>query len=145
MLDRGIAVSLAVDGASSNDSSDMLGELRQCLLVLRILSGVASMPADDVFWMATRGGASVLGREDIGSLKVGKAADIALFDMRQIGYAGAAADPLAALLFCGNNHTARTVIVNGQVVVENGKLTGADEDEIVRTTNTETERLLHCD
>lgn len=135
MLDAGVPVSLAVDGAASNDSSDMLGELRQCLLVHRIKSGVNSMPAEDVFYMATRGGAKVLGRDDIGSIEVGKAADLALFDMRKIGYAGSLHDPLAALLFCGDSHIADRVIVNGKVVVEKGRLVNINEEELFEKAN----------
>lgn len=135
MLDAGVTVSLAVDGAASNDASNMLGELRQCLLLHRIHSGVASMPAGDVLHMATRGGAAVLGRDDIGSLEPGKAADIVIFDLQRLGYAGAMSDPLAALLFCGDSHIARTVIVNGRIVVENGKLATKDEKDICRKAN----------
>jgi cytosine/adenosine deaminase-related metal-dependent hydrolase len=135
MLDAGVRVSLAVDGAASNDSSDMLGELRQCLLVHRVASGAASMPAADVFRMATRGGADVLGRDDIGSLEAGKAADLAIFDMNRIGYAGALSDPLAALLFCGDSHIARTVIVNGNVVVDGGKIVQVNEDRLIEQAN----------
>jgi cytosine/adenosine deaminase-related metal-dependent hydrolase len=135
MLDANIRVSIAVDGAASNDSSDMLGELRQCLLIHRAASGATSMPARGVIRMATRGGADILGRDDIGSLETGKAADIAIFDMRKIGYACALADPLAALLFCGDSHIARTVIVNGAVVVDDGKLVNVVENELIATAN----------
>jgi len=69
MLENGVPVSLAVDGSASNDSSNMLRELKTCLLVHRLKSGVKSMPAEDVLWLATRGGAQVLGRDDIGSLE----------------------------------------------------------------------------
>lgn len=88
------------------------------------------MPAEDVFRMATRGGAAVLGRDDIGSLEAGKAADIAIFDMQKIGYAGALHDPLAALIFCGDSHIARTVIVNGKIVVDGGRLVSVDEEKL---------------
>lgn len=142
MRDAGITVGLAVDGSSSNDSSDMLGELRQCLLANRIKSGASSMPVDDVVWMATRGGAALLGRDDIGSLEAGKAADLVLWDMNRPAYAGAAVhDPLAALLMCGTSHEAKTVIVDGKIVVEDGRAAGLDLEDIVRRVNREAARL----
>jgi cytosine/adenosine deaminase-related metal-dependent hydrolase len=141
MLDAGVRVGLAVDGAASNDSSDMLGELRQCLLAQRAASGAGAMPVKDVLRMATRGGAEVLGRDDIGSIEAGKAADIAVFDMHRIGYAGALSDPLAALVLCGDSHIARTVIVNGKVVVDDGRLVTASEDEIIEQANVFTRHL----
>jgi len=144
MLDAGVPVSIAVDGSASNDTSDMLGELRQCLLVHRIKSGVESMPAMDVLWMATRGGAEVLGRDDIGSLEPGKAADIVLFDMKKIAYAGALHDPLAALLFCGDSHIARTVIVNGEIVVDNGRLLKVDEEKLFFKANELSSKMLNA-
>lgn len=127
MLDAGVPVGLGVDGSASNDSSDMLGELRSCLLVHRIASGVGSMPAEAVFRMACRGGARVLGRDDIGTLEPGKAADLVLWDVSGLGFAGALHDPLAALLFAGDSHIARAVMVNGELVVEDGRLVRADE------------------
>ncbi len=142
MMDAGVPVSLAVDGAASNDSSDMLGELRQCLLVHRIKSGVDSMPAEDVFYIATRGGAEVLGRDDIGSIEVGKAADIALFDIRKIGYAGALHEPLSALVFCGDSHIADKVIVNGRIVVEKGSLVNISEEELFEKANKLSRRMI---
>lgn len=135
MLDLDIPVGLGVDGSASNDTSDMLAEARQCLLIHRYFSGVDSMSAEDVFSIATRGGARLLGRDDIGSLEEGKAADLAIFDLRQLSYAGALHDPLAALLFCGMSHRAHTVIVNGEIVVSNGKLVAVDEAEVVDSVN----------
>ena len=135
MLDEGVTVSLAVDGSASNDSSDMLGELRQCLLIHRIKSGIESMPVDDVLWMATRGGAEVLGRDDIGSIEVGKAADIILIETKKLGYAGGMHDPVAALLFSGNSHIVDTTIVNGKILVQDGKLLNLDENKIIKEAN----------
>jgi len=134
-LDAGVAVGLAVDGSASNDSSDMLGEVRQAMLVHRVKSGVASMPARDALRMATRGGAAVLGRDDIGQIAPGKAADLAIFDVDRLDYAGAAADPVASLLFCGASHRTKWTIVNGKVVVEDGRLKTVDERELTRKGN----------
>jgi cytosine/adenosine deaminase-related metal-dependent hydrolase len=134
-LDAGVPVGLGVDGSASNDSSDMLGELRQCLLAHRLLTGVASMPARDVLEMATRGGAKVLGRDDIGQIAQGKAADLAIFDVGSIDFAGAMSDPVAALLFCGASHRAKYTIVNGNVVVKDSRLVHHDEREIAARAN----------
>lgn len=135
MLDAGVRVGLAVDGSSSNDTSDMLGELRQCLLAARVRSGAASMSAADVFSMATAGGASLLGRDDIGALAPGKAADIAVFDVSGIDYAGSLHDPLAALVFCGASHRAKAVVVNGRVVVNDGVVTTINEHALAEKVN----------
>ncbi|GAG88492.1 unnamed protein product, partial [marine sediment metagenome] len=106
------------------------GELRQCLLIHRIKSGIESMPVDDVLWMATRGGAQILGRDDVGSIEVGKAADIILIDTKKLGYAGGMHDPVATLLFSGNSHIVDTTIVNGKILVQDGKLLNLDEASI---------------
>ncbi len=140
MLARGVPVGLAVDGSASNDSSDMLGELRQAMLLGRLAWGVDALTARQVVSLATEGSARVLGRTELGTLAIGQAADVALFDLEQLGYAGAA-DPIAALLFCGYNHTVHTVIVNGQIVVEDGHLTRADETTIRRSAVTHSTNL----
>lgn len=143
MLDRGMTVGLAVDGSASNDSSSMTRELRNCLLVHRPAWGVDRMPARDVLWLATRGGARLLGREDaIGSIEPGKAADLAVFDLSEVGFAGAGFDPAAALLFCGTNGRADTVLVNGSVLVRDGKLTRMAESDIRDLGNRSAERLV---
>ena len=134
-LDAGVAVGLAVDGSASNDTSDMLGEARQAMLVHRVKSGVASMSARDALRLATRGGAAVLGRDDIGALAAGKAADVAVFDVERLDYAGSAGDPAASLLFCGASHRAKWTVVNGRIVVAEGRLVNADEGDLTRRAN----------
>lgn len=134
-LDAGVNVGLAVDGSASNDTSDMLGEARQAMLVHRVKSGVGSMPARDALRLATRGGAAVIGRDDVGQLSAGKAADVAIFDVDRLDYAGSAGDPVAALLFCGASHRTKWTIVNGKIVVENGRLVNADESQVTRDAN----------
>jgi len=135
MLTSGIPVGLAVDGSASNDSSDMVGEMRQALLLHRVNSGADAITAEQVLEMATLGSARLLGRNDIGSLEVGKAADIAIFDLNKLEYTGALSDPLAALIFSGINHEVATTIVNGEIVVQAGKLMNVEEDEIIRNGN----------
>jgi cytosine/adenosine deaminase-related metal-dependent hydrolase len=135
MLDAGVNVSLAVDGSASNDSSDMLGELRMAMLSARYKSGVESMGVQDVLYMATRGGAKVLGRNDIGSIESGKAADIAIFDVNRLDYAGAGSDFLGALIFSGASHFADTVIVNGKIRVRDSRLVDVDTGDLINEAN----------
>lgn len=129
MLDSQVPVGLGVDGSASNDGGHMLGEVRQAMLLQRVAHwdslGPAALSARQALEIATLGGAQVLGRDDIGALKPGMAADIALFDMRQIGFAGALHDPVAALVFCTSSNVAYSLI-NGRVVVREGRLTTLD-------------------
>ena len=131
MLDAGVPVGLGVDGSASNDGAHLLGEARQALLLARVGRslepfgcdhGPAEMTARATLEIATRGGARVLGRDDIGHLAPGMAADLALFDLRTLALAGGAVhDPLGALLLCAPSQAAYTV-VNGRVVVREGQL-----------------------
>jgi len=130
MLDRGVPVGLGVDGSASNDSSDMLGELRQAMLLQRVRYGAGGLTAAEAYRIATEGGARLLGFDEVGRIEEGMLADLALFDVQRLPYAGGLSDPAAALLFCGYDHGADWVIVNGRVVVEHRRLTGADEEEI---------------
>ena len=135
MLRSGVNVSLATDGSASNDASSMLEELRTCLLLHRPAYGVDSITATQVLEMATLGGAKVLNRKELGSIEVGKAADIVLINLNQLGYAGAVHDPVAALVFCGDTSIVNMTIVNGEVVVENGKLVKINEQELYEKAN----------
>ena len=131
MMDRGVNVALGVDGSASNDSSDMLGELRQALLLQRVTKGAKALSGRETWKMATENGARMLGFEQIGRVEAGWAADLALFDVKDIPYVGALSDPAAALIFSGYDHRAAWTIVNGRVVVENRRLVGMDETELV--------------
>ena len=144
MLDRGVRVGLAVDGSASNDTSDMLGELRNCLLVHLLTEGPTSLTAEAVLRMATRGGADILGRDEIGSIEEGKAADLVLIDLNRLGYAGALSDPQAAIVYAGFDHRVDYTVVNGEIVVERGRLVNADEAEIARTANGLAVRMLEA-
>ena len=105
------------------------------LLVHRINNGGAMLSALDVLEMATKGGAKVLGRDDIGMIAPGKAADMVVYSLDDVALAGSIHDPIAALLFCLPSKRPDLVMVNGQVVVRQGKLTGLDEHELVQTAN----------
>ncbi len=141
MLKSGIRVGIGVDGGASNDSGDMLAELRLTMLVHRIqgihgnLSPEEWLGPKEVFRLATTGGSSLLGRNDIGCLATGKAADIAMFDLNQIGYAGGLHDPLGALVYCHDRHPAAYVMVNGEILVSEGKLVRIKEKEICHKAN----------
>ena len=142
MLGRGINVALAVDGSASNDSSDMLGEVRNSLLLQRVLGGADALNARQAFTMGTVNGAKLLGYDRVGKLEEGWVADIAAFDVHTLGYAGSLSDPVAALLFSGYSHQVDYTIVNGRVVVEKGMLVGAREETIVENMNRISESLL---
>jgi len=141
MLDAGVKVGLGVDGSASNDSGHMLNEARQAMLLQRVMQGGDAMSARESLAVATRGGAAVLGRDDIGVLAPGYAADIVAFDCRGIDFAGAAWDPLAALVFCGPGKAAYTII-NGRVVVADGKLQTIDTTALLRNHQMMTTDLM---
>ncbi len=130
MRDKGINVGLGVDGSASNDSSDMLGEVRNTLLLQRVKYGASSINVTDVLKMGTRNGARLLNFDKVGEIKPGYAADLAIFNVKRMEYAGALSDPVAALVFSGFNHATDYTIVNGRVVVDHGKLTYFDENKI---------------
>jgi len=134
MLDVGVKVGLAVDGSASNDSSHLLAEARLAMLLQRVQKGAGALSAQQALEMATLGGAAVLGRDDIGSLEAGQAADFIAIDLNRLEYAGALHDPLAALVFCAlvNVHLS---VINGRVVVEDGRPVDFDLGEIVARHN----------
>ncbi len=126
MLDRGVPVGLGVDGSASNDGAHLLGEARQALLAQRVAFGPAALSAREALALATRGGAQVLGRDDVGQLVPGRAADIVAFDLDALGYAGGAGhDALAALVFCAPAPVAWSII-DGKIVVRDGMLATLD-------------------
>ena len=130
MIDRGVNVAMGVDGSASNDTSDMLGEVRQALLLQRVAKGAKALSAREAWRMASENGARLLGFGKIGRIEADWAADLALFDVNDIPYVGALSDPAAALIFSGYDHRAAYTVVNGRVVVENGRLVGMDEGEL---------------
>ncbi len=127
MLDAGVPVSIGVDGSASSDAGHMLGEVRQAFLLARVSGDPAGLTAREALACATRGGARVLGRDDIGTIVPGMAADLAVFDLRRIGYAGGGHDPLAALVLCAPDQVRHSVI-DGRVVVREGQLQTIDLD-----------------
>lgn len=131
MLDRGVPVGLGVDGSASSDAGNMVSEARQAMLLQRVIGGADALTAREALDMATRGGARVLGRDDIGSLAPGMAADLAAFDLRRIEYSGARHDPAAALVFCGPTPSAYTM-VNGRFLIRDGAFTSIDAASLIK-------------
>jgi len=134
-LDAGVRVGLAVDGSASNDSSHMLAEARMALLLQRVTKGARALSVEEALEMATLGGAKVLGRDDLGSLAPGKAADFIGVNMERLEYAGAAChDPMAALILCTPPAVDLSVI-DGLVVVEDGRIPGFDLERAIARQN----------
>lgn len=134
MLDAGVPVGLGVDGSASNDSAHMLGEVRQAMLLQRVGFGPDAMTARQALEVATLGGAKVLNRDDIGALKPGMSADVVMFDTRQIAFAGALHDPVAALVFCTPANVDCSII-NGRVIVREGQLTSIELGAVLERHN----------
>ena len=134
LRDAGVPVGLAVDGSASNDSGHLLAEARLALLLQRVALGAEAISAREVLEIATLGGARVLGRNDIGALAPGMAADVVSFPLGEVGLAGALHDPLAALMFC---HVPRVQhsVVNGRVVVRDGQITTLDLPTLLEQHN----------
>ena len=129
MLKMGIKVGLAVDGSASNDGSSMLEEMRVCYLLHRLNSSYSAPSGYDILKMATRGSASILGRDDIGQLAVGKAGDLFMIDPDCLQLVGADFDPKSMLCTVGYRKSVDLTVIKGEVVVENGRLTRIDEDK----------------
>ncbi len=122
MKGTGIKIGLAVDGSASNDTSNMIREVRQAMLLQRVRYGADALSAREALRMATIGGARVLHREnEIGSIEVGKAADLIAFDLNDIAFAGAHADPLAAIVHCAADRV-DFAMVDGEWRVRGGRL-----------------------
>jgi cytosine/adenosine deaminase-related metal-dependent hydrolase len=131
MRDAGVKVGLGVDGSASNDAGDLMAEARMAMLLQRVANGADAMAAREALEVATLGGAAVLGRAgELGSVEVGKRADLALWDRRALHMAGAW-DPVAALVLCGPQRV-RHLIVEGRQVVRDGRLTTLDTDRLAR-------------
>jgi len=136
MLELGVPVGLAVDGSASNDGSNLLEEIRIAYLLHRLNSSKGAPSGYDILKMATRGSAKVLGRDDIGVLSAGYAADAFLVDTNRIELVGTDKDYKSVLGTVGLKGSVDYTIVGGQIVVENGKLKTIDEEELVAKANT---------
>ena len=128
MLELGVPVGLGVDGSASNDGSNLLEELRVAYLLHRLHASGRAPSGYDLLKMATAGSARLLGRDDIGSLEVGKAGDCFLVDTRRLELVGADLDPKSMLGTVGLKGPVDCTVVNGAVTVWEGRLTGLDEE-----------------
>ncbi|MBV9190118.1 MAG: 8-oxoguanine deaminase [Betaproteobacteria bacterium] len=146
MIDQGVRLGIGVDGTASNDGNHMLGEARQAMLLQRVgwpgfESHADRMPAREALELATVGGASMLGRNDIGSLEEGKAADLVAFRVDGLQHAGAQGDIVAGLLTCAPA-SAWLSIINGRVVVESGAIVGLDTGALAERHNAASGSML---
>ena len=132
MLELGVPVGLAVDGSASNDGSNLLEELRVAYLLHRLQSSEKAPSGYDVLKIATVGSAKILGRDDIGSLEVGKAGDLFAIDTRRLELVGADLDPKSLLGTVGWKGPVDYTVVNGKVTVRHGKLVNLDEEKAAR-------------
>jgi 8-oxoguanine deaminase len=157
--DAGVRTGLGVDGSASNDGSNLLVEVREAMLLARLKIGLLPpegpqtvlstsdplranewMTARDALEIATVGGASVLGRSDIGSLEPGKCADFFTLNLNSIAYAGGLSDPVAAVVFCAPTG-ARHTVVGGRLIVDDGEIVTVDMAPVVRDHNRGAARL----
>jgi 8-oxoguanine deaminase len=120
----GVRIGIGVDGSASNDGSNLIQEVRAAFLLQRSRYGVNAVSHLDALRWATVGSAACVGRTDIGTIAVGKMADLALFKLDELRFSGSG-DPLAALVLCGA-HRADRVMVGGRWIVENGEIPGLD-------------------
>ncbi|MEE9387917.1 MAG: 8-oxoguanine deaminase [Paracoccaceae bacterium] len=140
MRDAGVNVGLGVDGSASNDSSNLMAEARQAMLLQRVENGADAMAAREALEVATRGGAAVLGRDDCGQIAVGKRADIAIWDVSGVESAGSW-DP-AALLLAGPTKV-KHLLVEGCQIVANGNLTTIDLPSVIGRQNALARQLMN--
>jgi cytosine/adenosine deaminase-related metal-dependent hydrolase len=134
MLKRGVTVGLGVDGSASNNSSNLMHEVRNALLLQRVHYGAEAMSPTQALELATLGSARLLGRDDLGSLAPGKAADLIAVRTDRLAFAGALHDPLAALVLCDFGGVDLSM-VNGRLLVEGGALVGVDLPALVARQN----------
>lgn len=124
----GVALGLGVDGSASNDSSNMMEAARHAMMAGRLKYGASAVRAKDVLRWASKGSASCLGREDIGAIKIGAQADLAIYALDELRFSGAG-DPIAALVHCGATR-AEKVMIGGKWCVEDGQPLGVDVDKL---------------
>ena len=139
LVDARVRVGLGVDGTASNERGDLVLEVKNALLVARGRGGPGAMTAREALRLATRGGADVLGRSDLGSLEPGKRADFAVWNADGLSFGGAD-DPVANLVLSAP-HRVERLVVGGRDAVRDGRLVRADEDEIAREHRAQAARL----
>ena len=141
LFERKAKLSIAVDGSASNDGSNMWEEVRRAYLLNHLKYGTEGLNAYNILKVATRGGAEVLGRSDTGYLALGMAADLNLFDLSDIAYAGCH-DPLVSLVCLGNHSYTKMTIVAGQVVAKDGQIQTIDTDTVGKEAHLHAQGLV---
>ena len=139
----GVPVSLGVDGVASNESGSMTGEVNTAWLIHRAAQGAGATTAEDVIHWATAGGARVLGLSEVGTLQVGQAADLVLYDINHPRFYGFH-DPALAPVVAGEPITVRTSIIGGRVVVDEGVVCGLDVASIRAEASRGVADLMAC-
>ncbi len=142
MLELGIPLGLAVDGSASNDNSNMMSEIRTSYLLHRLHYSEKAPTGYDILKIATRGSAGLLGRNDIGSLEKGKAADFFAIDTSSLEFVGADEDPANLLGTVCIAHPANFVFVQGKLVSEDGVLINIDESDVAANARKKVDEIL---
>ena len=135
MLEKGVPVGLAVDGSASNDGSNLLEEMRVAYLLHRLTWSQKAPGGYDILKMATRGSADILGRDELGQIAEGMAADFFLIHLNRLDLVGTQFDLTSMLCTVGLKGSVDYTVVNGKVVVKEGKLTGIDEETVTKKAN----------
>lgn len=141
MMEKGVPVGLAVDGNGSNDASNLLNEIRIAYLLHRLNSSNAAPTGYEILKLATVGSAKVLGRNDIGSIAVGKAGDLFAINVEKLELVGALMDPASFLGTIGYTYPVDFTVINGKVVFKDGVLTGIDEAKLKEEAEKEVEKV----
>ena len=143
MLEQGIAVSLGADGAACNNRLDMFTEMRSMALLQKALHGPVALPAKQTLRMATYGGAKTLGLEkQIGSLEIGKRADVIVVDLDSLHSTPHARDLVSALVYSAQTADVQTVIIDGEILMRGRKLITLDEKAIFSEASRESTQLI---
>lgn len=142
MIEMGIPVGLGVDGSASNDGSNLLEEIRVAYLLHRLNSSENAPTGYDILKLATNGSAEVLGRKDIGSLEVDKAGDLFMINSNRLALVGTNYDPKSLIGTVGIKEKVDYTIINGKVVVKDGRLVNLDEEKAAKEANFQVETLL---
>jgi cytosine/adenosine deaminase-related metal-dependent hydrolase len=141
MLAKNVPVGLAVDGNGSNDASNLLADLRVAYLLHRLSSSSMAPTGYNILKLATVGGAKLLGRNDIGSISVDKAADLFMIDTNKLELVGALLDPASFLATVGYYRPVDVTVINGRIVYQDGRLTGVDEEAVMEMATREAEKV----
>ncbi|MGM0875372.1 MAG: 5'-deoxyadenosine deaminase [Bacillota bacterium] len=144
MFDQGICLSLGADGAPCNNNLDMFNEMRLTALIQKPIHGPTAMDAKKVFRMATMGGATAMGlNQEIGSLEVGKKADVVILDLNNFHtYPSIDVDPISRIVYSATRADVETTIINGNVVMENRMMKTIDKSIVLKEANKSIKRLL---